>query len=472
MKKYSVLLICVLCTNLLYAQSDFRGMWKGALSEVQNLQISFNIKGETQDNLTATLDVPMQGAEDVPVNSVEVRNDSVFVDMTMINGKYVGKLVGVNKIDGVWTQNGLSLVLNLSRTEGKIQLERPQTPKPPFPYNSDDIVFFNKSKSMEYGATITYPKDDEEHPAIIMISGSGPQNRDEELFQHKPFAVVADHLTRNGYVVLRVDDRGVGSTGGTRDNATSEDFAVDVVAAIEYLKKRDEVDRKKLGLYGHSEGGLIAQMVAAERKDIDFIILMAAPGVPVKQLMTEQNVAMLINGGIDEAAANSYGDLYEKMVDDITSATGRDQAFYKMNESIDEWKKGAEKTTVTSITGITDSASQALFVNKFLDQSWNKWMLYFLRYNPQPVLAELDCKVLALNGDKDYQVLSRSNLEGIAKGLAKSKSKVNEAREIPGVNHLFQECNTCNVMEYGKLEQTIKPEVLDIITKWLDENVK
>lgn len=472
MKNLVLFIACFLSLQSISAQSDFRGRWQGALHEVQNLQISFNLEGTDVNNLTAKLDVPSQGAEDVPCTGVEVRNDSVFIDMKMINGKYVGKLVNVNKIDGVWTQNGLSLVLNLKRTEGKLKLNRPQTPQPPFSYNSDDIVFYSKDKSMEFGATITYPKDDEKHPAIIMITGSGPQNRDEELFQHKPFAVVADHLTKNGYVVLRVDDRGVGSTGGDRGTATSADFAKDVEEAITYIKTRAEVDKKKIGLYGHSEGGLIAEMLAAERRDLDFIILMAAPGVPVKQLMTEQNVALLKNRGISEDAANSYGRLYQNLVDDLTSSSSQKEVYDKMNNSFNTWKKRTESDIVLSITGVSDSTSQDLFVRTFMDQSWNKWMTYFMRFDPQPVLADVRCKVLALNGSKDYQVLSRSNLEGILNGLKESKSKLYEAREIEGVNHLFQECNTCNVQEYGKLEQTIKPEVLDIITNWLNENVK
>lgn len=472
MKKLVLFIACFLSLQSISAQSDFRGRWQGALHEVQNLQISFNLEGIDVNNLTAKLDVPSQGAEDVPCTGVEVRNDSVFIDMKMINGEYVGKLVNVNKIDGVWTQNGLSLVLNLKRTEGKLKLNRPQTPQPPFSYNSDDIVFYSKDKSMEFGATITYPKDDEKHPAIIMITGSGPQNRDEELFQHKPFAVVADHLTKNGYVVLRVDDRGVGSTGGDRGTATSADFAKDVEEAITYIKTRAEVDKKKIGLYGHSEGGLIAEMLAAERRDLDFIILMAAPGVPVKQLMTEQNVALLKNRGISEDAANSYGRLYQNLVDDLTSSSSQKEVYDKMNNSFNTWKKRTESDIVLSITGVSDSTSQDLFVRTFMDQSWNKWMTYFMRFDPQPVLADVRCKVLALNGSKDYQVLSRSNLEGILNGLKESKSKLYEAREIEGVNHLFQECNTCNVQEYGKLEQTIKPEVLDIITNWLNENVK
>lgn len=472
MIKQIVFITCMLSFATVHAQHDFRGTWSGALNEVNNLQVSFTMRGDNKTDLKAYLDVPTQGAEDVPCDGVEVRGDSLFIDMKMINGNYVGVLKNVNAIDGIWTQNGLALSLNLKRIEGKLQLNRPQTPKPPYSYNSQDIIFYSRNKGMEFGATITTPKDDDKHPAVILISGSGPQNRDEELFQHKPFAVVADHLTKNGYVVLRVDDRGVGATGGDRTNATSRDFADDVVEAIEYLKTRKEVDKKKIGLYGHSEGGMIAEILAAERKDIDFLILMAAPGVPVKQLMTEQNKALIISGGLDVEVAERYGELYGRIVDAVTSSTSREEVQGKMHKIVDVWKTTTQANIVAQTTGIVDSMSQVMYVEKFLNQVWNKWMVYFLNYNPQPNLAAINCKVLALNGTKDVQVLPESNLNGIRQGLAKSKAKVVEVSEVAGVNHLFQECEKCTAEEYGHLEQTIQPQVLDVITSFLDRHVK
>lgn len=472
MKKLLMLFVSILSFNTLFAQINFAGSWHGTLNGAKDLKVAFNITGEDNNNLKATLDVPMQGAKDMPCDGVSVSTDTITVNMKSINGEYVGKLIEVNKIGGMWTQNGLSIPLVLRRMEGKIQLNRPQTPQPPFAYNSADILFYNATKSMEYGATITTPKDDERHPAIIMISGSGPQNRDEEIFQHKPFAVAADYFTKHGYVVLRVDDRGVGRTGGSRVNATSADFAKDVLDAIAYLKTRKEVDKKKIGLYGHSEGGLIAQLVAVDNKDVDFIISMAGPGINIAQAMTEQNIAVLKSMGVSDAGANSYGELYASIINDILTSYKEDEVSAKMIKSIDKWMATADKEIVVQTTGITDSASKAKFVESFVSQTWNKWMTYFLHYDPQPVLEKLNCKVLALNGDRDMQVISRSNLEGYEKALAKSKSKVYTTREIPGVNHLFQECTTCTVQEHAELEQTIKPEVLEIVTRWLDENVK
>ncbi len=472
MKKFILTCILIASVSCVFGQNNFDGTWAGALSGVQNLRMGFNISGHKAGSPVSTMDVPAQGAKDIPCDTVIVDGDSIHIKVVKVNGRYDGKMAEVNRIDGQWTQNGMSLPLNLDRREGRVELNRPQTPKGPYSYNSEDILFYNENKSIEYGATITTPRDDKQHPALILISGSGPQNRDEELFQHKPFAVVADHLTKQGYVVLRVDDRGTGKTTGDRSKATSEDFADDVMAALEYLKKRKEVDRKKIGLYGHSEGGLIAQLVASRSKDIDFIVLMAAPGVQVIQAMAEQNAALMKTMRLSEEQANQYAELYTTIMNGITTATDRDIAERRVNKALTDWIAATDETTVQATTGITDEDSKKKFAYEFVKLYDNKWMMYFMKYDPKPVLEKVNCKVLALNGDKDIQVLSRTNLEGINKALTNSKSKVQEVREVEGVNHLFQECNTCTVQEYGQLEQTIKPEVLDIVTTWLNQNVK
>lgn len=472
MKKLLTAVIVLGFVSSTSAQNNFDGTWAGALSGVQNLRMGFNISGHKTGNPASTMDVPAQGAKDIPCDTVIIDGDSIHIKVVKVNGRYDGKLAEVNRIDGQWTQNGMSLPLNLDRREGRVELNRPQTPKGPFSYDSEDVLFYNENKSIEYGATITTPRDDKQHPALILISGSGPQNRDEELFQHKPFAVVADHLTKQGYVVLRVDDRGVGKTTGDRSKATSEDFADDVMAAIEYLKKRKEVDRKKIGLYGHSEGGLIAQLVASRSKDIDFIILMAGPGVQIIQAMAEQNAALMKTMRLSEEKANQYAELYTTIMKKLTTAPDRNAAERGVNNALNDWIAKTDKTTVQATTGITDEDSREKFAYEFIKLYDNKWMMYFMQYDPKPVLEKLDCKVLALNGDKDIQVISRTNLEGINKALTNSKSKVHEVREVEGVNHLFQECNTCTVQEYGQLEQTIKPEVLEIVTTWLNQNVK
>lgn len=472
MKKLVLASVCLMASNVLFAQLNFIGTWKGGLNGAKDLQVAFNILNEN-DELKATLDVPAQGATDMPCDDIRISHDSVYINMKKINMKYAGKLTDVNTITGIWTQNGLLIDLVLERSEGKLQLNRPQTPKPPYDYNSEDIVFYSRNKGMKFGGTITYPNDNKKHPAVILISGSGAQNRDEELFQHKPFAVVADHLTKHGYTVLRVDDRGVGSTGGDRTNATTEDYANDVREVLEFLKTHKAVDKKKIGLYGHSEGGAIAEMVAADNKDIDFIILMAGPGIKGVDLMTEQSKAVTKSMGLKDEAVDEYAVLYHDMVTSMIKLSNKEQVKNKLENLVADWAEKTDPKTVLVTTGITDSISRVLYVARFMDAAWNKWMVNFLSYDPKPYLEKLSCKVLALNGDKDIQVISRSNLEGMVKALDNnSKVKVKSIREIEGVNHLFQECKTCTAQEYGQLEQTMKPEVLDIITEWLDANVK
>ncbi len=456
----------------LFAQNQLDGSWQGTLSFGKEIKVIFTF-ATIAGNTVATLDVPEQGASGIKSSEVMINGDSVKVVFDQAKITYTGVIKDAEHIKGKWKQNGFPFPCELKKMEKEFKYDRPQTPEPPFSYNSEDVIYHNTDKSIKYGATITTPKDDKKHPAIILISGSGQQNRDEELFGHKPFAVIANHLTKNGYVVLRVDDRGMGETTGDLKKATSADFAKDVMVSLDYLKNRKEVDKKKIGLLGHSEGGMIAPLVAVERpKDIDFIILTAGPGVKVTQLMTEQNKATLISVGIVSSWAEEYCKLYEYMLNAIATAPNKEAYSAQINEAISTWRDSTKELIVKNTTGITDEASQKKFANQFVKLYDNSWMRYFVSYDPQPVLEQLRCKVLALNGGKDIQVLPESNLAGIEAALKNSKSKDYTIKEIPGVNHLFQECDKCTVQEYGQLTQTIKPEVLEIITNWLDEQVK
>lgn len=471
MKHIYLLLTLALFSNTLIAQDKFIGTWQGTLNVGQELDVAFNISNSDK-GLKATLDVPAQGARDISCSGVTTKEDSVVINIALINGKFEGMMTDAKTINGKWSQGIMNAPLELTRSEGKIELKRPQTPKPPYSYNSEDVIYHNKDKSIQFGATITSPNDNDKHPALVLITGSGAQNRNEEAFGHQPFAVIADHLTKNGYVVLRVDDRGVGETTGDANNATSADYAKDVFAGIEFLKTRKEVDKSKIGLLGHSEGGMIAPMVATQSKDIDFIVLLAGPGTKLTQGMTEQNIAVLTASGMSVQLATTYGKLYYDIVNILATAKTKEQATHEVHTTIDKWRADTDSTAVLNTTGIYDINSQNKFANAFLKLYDSEWFRFFISYDPELVLSKLDCKVLALNGEKDIQVLPKSNLAGITAALKRSDSKVYDVKEIKGVNHLFQECTTCNAGEYGQLEQTIKPEVLDIITQWLDEHVK
>ncbi|MGN6477928.1 MAG: alpha/beta hydrolase family protein [Flavipsychrobacter sp.] len=450
------------------AQSILPGNWEGKL-DAGSMTLRMVLKVQEADGkYSGLLSSPDQGVSNIPIGPVQLKGDSVFFSAGP-NANYEGKL-NSEAMNGVWHQNGMTFPLDLAKTEKPSEVVRPQTPVPPFQYESEDVSFTNADKSITYGGTITIPRTPGAKPALLLITGSGAQNRDEELAGHKPFAVIADYLTNKGYIVLRVDDRGVGKTTGSRKTATSADYAKDANAAIDYLKSRKEVNPKKIGIMGHSEGGMIAPMVAASRNDIDFIILEAGPGVKIYELMEDQSAASLESEGMPAGIVADYRKLYRGFEQSLITGTSEADARNKMNEVMKAWLKVAKPGSI-EIVGTTDSA-RAKFIDDFVEIYNDKWFTYFLKYDPQPTLEKLKCKVLAINGSRDIQVLPKSNLDGIRQSLAKSKSKKYDVIELEGLNHLFQECNKCTVAEYGTLDQTISPKALGTVSDWLDKNVK
>lgn len=451
------------------AQSKLPGNWEGEMNVGQKVRLVFKVK-EAEGKLSATMDSPDQGVTGIPVGNTSMNADSVLFDLSNAGIQYTGLLSG-DEIQGVWKQAGRNFPLVMKRTDKPTELVRPQTPKPPFDYISEDVTFKNADGSISYGATITIPKGVKTYPAILLVSGSGPQNRDEELMGHKPFAVIANYLTNKGYIVLRVDDRGVGQTTGDRKKATSADFAKDASAAIDYLKTRKEVNQKKVGIMGHSEGGMIAPMLASERKDIDFIILMAGPGVKVYELMEDQSAAVMSAGGVSDAIVAEYRKLYRGIEQAIISSKTGEEAQLKMKEVTGAWKSSASKEAREFID-IDDFEKEKKYISEFMALYHDTWFNYFLKYDPQPTLQKLSCKVLALNGGRDVQVLAKQNLEGIRESLTKGKNKNFEVKELSGLNHLFQRCNTCSPQEYGTLKETISEDALKAVSDWLDKKVK
>jgi pimeloyl-ACP methyl ester carboxylesterase len=366
----------------------------------------------------------------------------------------------------------MTFPLTLKKTEKPSTFNRPQTPQPPFDYEIEDITYYNNDSSIRYGATITLPKGKGPFPAILLISGSGQQNRDSELFGHKLFAVIADHLTKAGYIVLRVDDRGVGQTTGKLAAATTADFAQDAEYGINYLTKRAETDNGKIGLVGHSEGGMIAEMIAARRKDISFMILMAAPGVSNMQLLEDQNAALYEKAGLSNDKVEAYRKLYRNIVKVGVKAKDTAALYKDIAKVVAEWKKKTPGDVVLATTGISDEASERKFVQTFADAFAKPWYRYFAAYDPKSNLQKTTADILALNGDKDLQVIAASNIEGIRRALSKGKAKSYEVKILPGLNHLFQTCKTCTIAEYAQLEETISPVALKAMKDWLDKEVK
>ena len=469
---FNLLAVVISCGFSSFAQSGNKliGTWQGTLNVGIELRIVFHIAEDGKGGFTSTADSPDQSAYGLKCESTIIKDNDVTIEMTSLNASFTGKLINDSTIDGSFTQGG-EFPLLLKKTEKVTEKKRPQTPKPPFAYKSEDVEYNNADNSLAYGATITIPEGKGPFPAAVLITGSGPQDRDETIMEHKIFAVIADHLTKKGFIILRVDDRGVGKSTGQFSISTSEDFAKDVSSSVDYLLSRPEVDKKKIGLIGHSEGGMIAPMVATQRKDINFIVLLAGAGVKIIDLMAEQNEAIAKSGGVSEEALKEIKPLFKKVVTAIMETTDSSTAITNVTTITETWA-AAKSSEILKELNFETAKQRKDYIIEMVKEFQSPWFRYFISFNPAQYIEKLHCKVLALNGDKDIQVISRQNLPGIETSLKKSRSKVYEVKELQGLNHLFQTCKKCTLNEYGELEETISPAALQVISDWLIKNIQ
>lgn len=464
MKKLFLFKLVMICALFSYAQDRFIGRWEGKPSSIP-MRLVFHVVKTADGQFNASFDSPDQGIKGIKASHIRLTSDSIYIEASQFQLKFAGTIADDSLINGQLSQ-GISIPLNLKKVKGIAEIIRPQTPKPPFPYKSENILYTNADRTLTYGATITIPEGKGPFPAVLLLTGSGDQDRDEQILNHRPFAVIADHLTRNGFVVLRVDDRSVGQTTG-KPGGTTKDFADDAQVSFEYLLNRNEVDKKKAGLLGHSEGGMIAQILGADRKDIAFIIMLAGPGTKIIDLMVDQNKAILSKTGLPQQSLSAYLDLYRNIATVIASSDSA-AASVKAREVLSTWITQTDPGIVVSTTGIQDNTSRETFAKNLIDQLNKPWFRYFLQYDPSVNLKKISASVLALNGDKDIQVIAGTNLPAIEAALKDRKNNAPyRIMELPGLNHLFQQCTSCTVNEYGILEQTIFPGVLDIITEWM-----
>ena len=478
MKKTLTLFIASL--NFLHVNSQsITGNWEGSLTiQGTELPIVFHIKKDSAGKLTATFDSPKQQAYNLACSDAIATGDSLVLLMKMINGKYEGLLSADGKsLYGQWFQGSMSLPLDMKKTSDAAaakEIKRPQTPVPPFNYIAEEVSYSNADKSVQFGGTFTYPmnKPAKKYPCILLITGSGMQDRDETLFGHKPFAVIADYLTKQGIAVLRVDDRGAGKTTGNFSKSTTEDFEKDVETGIDYLKGRMDVDISNIGMAGHSEGGMIAPMVAAKRKDIKFIVLLAAPGIKITKLMEQQDFDVSAAAGVPKNDLELYRPVYRNLVAAITNENDIATASKKASDIFTDWQNKTAVNTVKKTTGVTDEKSRSEFITGFVTQMKQPWFNYFMKFNPADYLKKVHCAVLALNGEKDVQVAAGPNLAAINKILSENKATHFKTQSLPGLNHLFQHCKSCTVAEYGEIEETFSPEALQIIAAWIKKIIK
>ncbi|WP_460220349.1 alpha/beta hydrolase family protein [Psychroserpens sp. MEBiC05023] len=444
---------------LLYSVSSFsqnyEGNWIGEIPTPNGkLDFVFKIK-KNGDDYESTMSIPKQGLNEGKAESTILIDTILTITFPNFNLEYKGSLNDKNVIIGNLFKNGRPTALNLKR--GEIILNRPQNPKPPFNYYSEDIMF-NTSDNFKIRGTLTLPKKEGKFPVVVIISGSGPQNRDGEMFGHKPYYVIADHLTKNGIGVLRFDERGVGKSQGNFNTVTIKELSADVKSAINYLKERKEINTSKIGLIGHSIGGIIAPKIASEINDINFIVLMAAPGVNGDKLMLSQKAAMERIIGLNEMQIAQGQDLVKGAYDIIinTDLDGKTLKDSLNSHYINKYGKLIPETQR----------------EKLVEQFMGNEMISFIKSKPSTYLEKVKCPVLAINGDKDLQVPSKENLNAIKAATEKNGNKNVNILELKNLNHLFQECNTGMLSEYSEIEQTISLEVLNVITDWIKEQTQ
>ena len=421
-------LTSVVFAMMALAANAQEGTWNGELNVMGNkvpLVFNFSTNG-------CTIDSPSQGVNGIQAEKTVKDDGTISVKVGMIGATFEGKMTD-GEIKGTYVQNGFPLPLTLK--PGKLVVKRPQTPVPPFPYKEESVSFTNAQYT--FNGTLTLPENYSKNtPVVLMVTGSGQQNRDEELFSHKPFAVIADALARQGIASLRYDDRGWGDKSVNFADFTTDDFRQDAAAAIPLLRKRFN----KVGILGHSEGGTIAMMLAAEGK-ADFIVSLAGMAISGKETLIMQNRQAMSAIGLPKETVDSYCNSISKALDEIASGK-------KANEiNIDDVPVALKPITI-----------------KALQQADTPYIRHFLTVDVGKLLPKIKCPVLALNGTKDTQVDCDANTTRIEKGLANCKHSI---KKIDGVNHMFQHCNTGIVTEYQQIEETIAPEVLQVVAKWI-----
>lgn len=404
------------------------GIWTGNLDiQGTKLPLVFHL-----DDENPTVDSPAQGVKGIPIEVTRKENGEIRINIPLIRAGYEG-LPEDTRIIGIFKQHGLELPLIL--TKGEREINRPQTPQPPFPYSTEEVSFSNGDAVLK--GTLTLPTGyNRETPVLIMVTGSGLQNRDEEAFEHKPFAVIADALARAGIATLRYDDRGFGESTGDAVNCTTEDLMCDALAGIYLLRERFT----NVGVIGHSEGGTIGLILAADKK-ADFIVSLAGMVISGEETLLDQNRYILLKAGYTEDTVNDYCKILSSIFANDNDTTNR----------------------LLADSDLPDTLQQNL--QAVISQMKTPYLNYFVSLDMRKRLGDIKCPVLALNGTKDTQVFHEKNIEALKNGLKTNKNA--KIKAIDGLNHFFQHCDTGSINEYAAIEETISLEVLNTISKWI-----
>jgi pimeloyl-ACP methyl ester carboxylesterase len=447
----SVAILAAACATI-WAQPSLEGNWQGNLAAgPSKLRLVVHITRDSKGEYASTLDSLDQGAMAIPIAKTTVAGNALHLDLKALQATYDATLSGDGaSLDGKFTQ-GVALPLALHRVDKPdAPPARPQTPKPPFPYLSEDVTYPNKAARITLAGTLTIPSGDGPFPAAILITGSGTHDRDETLFGHKPFLVVADYLTRRGIAVLRVDDR------RTKSQSMFDDLSGDVLAGVDYLGARKEINVKQIGVIGHSEGAFVGPLAASRSDRIAFVVMLAGMGVTGDQLLLKQGESIVRSQGLGDDAAAAQRRMQESI-------------FAILKEERDE-KAAADK--IRALFQKTSPQVSDDAINAQVNMATAPEIRAIIASDAAPVLRKLKMPVLALNGSRDIQVPASQNLPAIAAALKEAGNRDFTTTELPNLNHLFQTCKKCTIGEYGELEETFSPDALKILGDWIKERTR
>lgn len=452
------------------------GNWQGVLNvSDKNLRIGFRIS-KNGENLKATMESPDQRLSNIPVDKVELNGDKVVITVGIFRGSYQGIING-DEITGEWFQGDKSHSMNLQKikdatksdsgtkksenTETKLSLRRPQEPVKPYPYIERNVEFKNESAGITLAGILTLTKSKNPVPAVVLVSGTGPQDRDESVFGHKPFLVLADYLTRRNIAVIRYDDRGFGSSGGDYSKADLDDFASDVLSAVKYLKTLKEIKSEKIGIIGHSEGAFVAAKAASSSEDIAFVVMMAGTGLPGEKVLYRQAEDIARAEGADEKTVADSSAMQKKLFDilkreSVPEGIEREIRFIVENE-VAKLKDNDKKAFEAMRPAVEAQIKQILLPS----------MRQFILEDPKPTLMKIKCPVLAICGERDLQISAKENLPAIEQALKEGGNTNYVVKEMPCLNHLFQVAETGAPSEYVAIEETISPAALKTISDWI-----
>ncbi len=447
-------------------QASLAGNWMGTLESGPGatLRIALHLTRSPDGILTGTLDSVDQGAMGLPLGAVTLNGSAVSIELKAPAALLTGTLSSDgSEIAGEWRQGGGSLPLTMRRADTVPVLDRPQEPKGPLPYRAEDVQFPSKQAGVQLAGTLTLPQSGGPFPAVLLITGSGAQNRDEELLGHKPFLVIADHLTRAGIAVLRVDDRGTAKSTGVFAGSTTADFVEDAAGSLAYLESRKEIDPKQIGLLGHSEGAVIAPMLAVRDTGVAFVVMMAGTGVSGRDVLKAQAAAVMRAAGASDAAIAANQALQEELF----GLAGNDMSPLVRDARVRE----IEAELLAKLPDDQRAAMEPTIKAQVATGS-SAWMRYFVNLNPALTLQKLRTPVLVLNGALDQQVLASQNLPAIAQALEQAGNPDYEIVKFPHLNHLFQTAVTGGPGEYAQIPETVAPLALDVMTTWILRHVK